>query len=145
MENGIDTNGPTKEQNRIAKEIEAVFQRFYGKESAYAKGQFYKKEFFLRTDYALVVLNKGHNIFVSFADHIRPSYAALFTMLLDAIEDTNLYLCEDYKTDELGSMILDEVDVQSTGVFIWDKKENYYNMLKKKVKKVMLRKRKRGI
>ncbi len=143
MEHPIENAKVSQERKNMAKEIEAVFERFYKGETAYTQGQFYKNEFYLRTDYALVVLSKKNDILVSFADHTRPSYAALFTLLLDEIQDTNLFICEDYKTDKHGSMVLDEVDGMSTGVVIWDQKERYYSMLRDKVQKVVIRKIKR--
>lgn len=130
-------------QERIAKEIEAVFERFYRGKSAYSKGQLHDSEFFLRSDYALVVLNRRQEIRISFADHTRPSYAALFALLLDEIQGTDLCICEDYETDEAGSMVFKEIDGSSTGAIIWDEKERYFSMLKSKVKKVMVRKSKR--
>ncbi|UCF57892.1 MAG: hypothetical protein JSW15_05440 [Deltaproteobacteria bacterium] len=143
MEENIEAAEVSKEQTRIANEIEAVFERFYKGKKAYSKGQFYKNEFYLRTDYALVVLNKKKDILVSFADHTRPSYAALFTLLLDDIQDTNLFISEDYKTDQQGSMVFDETEGLSTGAIIWDEKERYYSMLREKVQKVVIRKIKR--
>lgn len=127
-----------KKQKKTAKEIEAVFERLHG--GAYSKGHFYENEFFIRSDYALVVLSEEGNILVSFADHTRPSYAALYTLLLQDIEDTQLYICEDYKTDEDGSMIIDEFDGKSTGAVIWDEKARYYQMLKEKVENIVIRK-----
>jgi hypothetical protein len=143
MEENIEAAEASKEQTRIANEIEAVFERFYKGKTAYSKAQFYKNEFYLRTDYALVVLNKKKDILVSFADHTRPSYAALFTLLLDDIQDTNLFISEDYKTDQQGSMVFDETEGLSTGAIIWDEKERYYSMLREKVQKVVIRKIKR--
>jgi hypothetical protein len=140
MEQTIATADVSEGRKKMAREIEAVFERFYKGTTAYSQGQFYKTEFYLRTDYALVVLSSKNDILVSFADHTRPSYAALFTLLLDDIEDTNLFICEDYGTDKHGSMVLDEVDGISTGVVIWDQKERYYNMLREKVQKVVIRK-----
>jgi hypothetical protein len=133
----------SKTRIKVAQKIEEVFDEFYQDKSAYSKGQFYKNEFFLRTDHALVVLNKNNDILVSFADHTRPSYAALFTMLLDEIEDANLFICEDYRTDRHGSMIINEADGKSTAAIIWDEKEMYYKMLKKKVTKIVIRKTKK--
>ena len=101
----------SESQHRIAREIEAVFERFYKERSAYSKGHFYKNEFFLRNDYALVVLKNDRDIFMSFSDRTPPSYAALFTLLLDGIPATNLYICEDYSTDDTGSMVCDEEDL----------------------------------
>ena len=129
----------TKEQKRIAKEIEVVFEKFYGGKTAYSRGQFYKDDFFLRTDYALVVLNKNNEILVSFADHTRPSYAALFAFMLEGIEGANLFICEDYRTDEDGSMVCDEENGNTTAAIIWDQKERYYNMLKQKIEHIVIR------
>ena len=143
MEDTIETADVSEERKKMAEEIQAVFERFYKGKTAYSQGQFYKNEFYLRTDYALVVLSNKNDILISFADHTRPSYAALFTLLLDDIEDTNLFICEDYGTDKHGSMVLDEVDGISTGVVIWDQKERYYTMLREKVQKVVIRKIKR--
>jgi hypothetical protein len=142
MENHRETTTLSEEQQRIAQEIENVFETFYRGKSVYSQGQFYDGEFFLRSEYALVVLNQSQDILVSFADHTRPSYAALFTLLLDDIEGTNLFICEDYKTDGEGCMVCDEVDGSSTGAIIWDEKDRYYNMLKEKVEKVVIRKTK---
>ena len=144
MENDRETTKLSEEGERIAQEIESVFETFYRGRSVYSQGQFYDGEFFLRSEYALVVLNQSNDILVSFADHTRPSYAALFTLLLDDIEGTNLFICEDYKTDEEGCMVCDEVDGSSTGAIIWDEKDRYYNMLKEKVEKVVIRKTKRS-
>jgi hypothetical protein len=144
MENNMDDTALNEEQDRIAQEIEGVFETFYRGKSVYSQGQFYGGEFFLRSEYALVVLNKSNDILVSFADHTRPSYAALFTLLLDDIEGTNLFICEDYKTDTEGCMVCDEVDGSSTGAIIWDEKDRYYNMLREKVEKVVIRKTKRS-
>jgi hypothetical protein len=143
MVDTIETADVSEERKKMAEEIQAVFERFYKGKTAYSQGQFYKNEFYLRTDYALLVLSNKNDILVSFADHTRPSYAALFTLLLDDIEDTNLFICEDYGTDKHGSMVLDEVDGISTGVVIWDQKERYYSMLREKVQKVVIRKIKR--
>lgn len=88
-------------------------------------------------------MNTEGQILVSFADHTRPSYAAYYALVLDDIEDTDLFICEDYKTDENGSMILAESSRQSTGAIIWGEKERYYDMLKQKVKKIVIRKQKR--
>ena len=132
----------TKEQKRIAKEIEAVFEKFFGGKTAYSRGQFYKDDFFLRTDYALVVLNKNNEILVSFADHTRPSYAALFAFMLEGIEGASLFICEDYKTDQDGSMVCDEEDGSTTAAIIWDQKERYYTMLKRKVEHIVIRRTK---
>lgn len=143
MEESIEESGASEEQKRIAKEIEAVFERFYKGKGAYTKGQFYRNEFFLRTDYALVFLSPDNDIYISFADHTRPSYSALFTLLLDEIPGTNLYVCEDYRTDMGGSMVCDDINGSSTGAIIWDQKERYYTMLKEKVEKVVVRKMKK--
>ena len=56
-----------KDTKRIAKEIEAVFEKFYAGKAAYSKGQYYRGEFYLRTDYLLVVVDRSNNILVSFA------------------------------------------------------------------------------
>ena len=140
MEDQRDADKPSEEQKRIAKEIEAVFERFYKERSAYSKGHFYKNEFFLRNDYALVILKNDRDIFMSFSERTPPSYAALFTLLLDGIHGTNLFICEDYITDDTGSMLCDEEDGTSTAAMIWDQKEAYYGMLREKVKKVLVRK-----
>jgi hypothetical protein len=139
IKESTDSSTITMEQKRIAKEIEAVFERFYGGKIAYSRGQFYKDDFFLRTDYALVLLNKNNEILVSFADHTRPSYAALFAFMLEGIEGANLFICEDYKTDEDGSMVCDEEDGSTTAAIIWDQKERYYTMLKRKVEHIVIR------
>jgi len=139
VKESTDSASISKEQKRIASEIEAVFEKFYGGKTAYSKGQVYKDDFFLRTDYALVVLNKNNEILVSFADHTRPSYAALFAFMLEGIEGSNLFICEDYRTDEDGSMVCDEEDGSTTAAIIWDQKERYYNMLKRKVEHIVIR------
>ncbi|MCD6296109.1 MAG: hypothetical protein J7M30_03025 [Deltaproteobacteria bacterium] len=131
----------SKKLKRIAKEIEAAFEKLHG--SVYSKGQFYENEFFIRSDYALVVLNRDDEILISFADHTRPSYAAFYALVLDGIEDTDIFICEDYKTDENGSMIIAEENRSSTGAVIWGEKEGYYDMLKQKVKKIVIRKEKK--
>ncbi len=131
----------SRKRKRIAKEIEAAFEKLHG--SVYSKGQFYENEFFIRSDYALVILNRDDEILISFADHTRPSYAAFYALVLDDIEDTDFFICEDYKTDENGSMIITESNRSSTGAIIWGDKERYYDMLKQKVKKVVIRKEKR--
>lgn len=131
----------SRKRKRIAKEIEAAFEKLHG--SVYSKGQFFEDEFFIRSDYALVVLNKDDEILVSFADHTRPSYAAFYALVLDDIEDTDLFICEDYKTDENGSMIITESSRSSTGAIIWGDKDGYYDMLKQKVKKIVIRKQKK--
>ena len=133
-----------REKKRIAKEIEAVFEKFYAGKAAYSKGQSYKGEFYLRTDYLLVVVDRSNNILVSFADHTRPSYAALFSFMLEDIKGTNLFICEDYRTDEEGSMVFDEMDGSSTAAIIWDEKERYYTMLRSKVENIVIRRLKRG-
>ena len=143
MNGNVETVEVSEKERQIVKDIEAVFERFYKGKKAYSKGQFYKGEFYLRTDYALVVLSKKRDILVSFADHTRPSYAALFTLLLDDIENTNLFICEDYKTDQQGSMVLDKTDGGSTSAIIWNEKERYYSMLREKVQKVVIRKLKK--
>jgi len=131
----------SKKLKRIAREIEAAFEKLHG--SVYSKGQFYENEFFIRSDYALVVLNRDDEILISFADHTRPSYAAFYALVLDGIEDTDIFICEDYKTDENGSMIIAEENRSSTGAVIWGEKEGYYDMLKQKVKKIVIRKEKK--
>jgi hypothetical protein len=130
----------SRKNETIAMEIEAVFERLHG--SVYSKGHFYEDEFFIRSEYALVVLNRENEILVSFADHTRPSYSALYALLLDDIDDADLFICEDYRTDKDGSMIIDEVNGQSTGGVIWDEKKRYYEMLKEKVRKIIIRKSK---
>jgi hypothetical protein len=127
-------------KQEIAGKIEAVFERLHDGKSAYSKGDFYKDEFFIRSDYALVVLNKNGEVLLSFADHTRPSYAALYALLLDEIEDAPLFICHDYRTDENGSMLVEEENFNSTGRIIWDDKEMYYSMLKRKVKDIVIRK-----
>ncbi|MBW1767445.1 MAG: hypothetical protein JRJ00_07725 [Deltaproteobacteria bacterium] len=131
-----------KRQKRIAKEIELVVERLHKGENVYSKGEYYNEEFFIRSDLALIVLNSNNEILVSFADHTRPSYSALYALLLDEIEEAPLFICRDYKTDEKGSMIIDENDFSSTGDIIWDDKARYYSMLKKKVKHIVVRKTK---
>jgi hypothetical protein len=126
----------------IAKKIESVFERLHDGKSAYSKGEFHNEEFFIRSDYALVILNKNNEMLLSFAAHTRPSYAALYALLLDEIEDVPLFICQDYKTDNNGSMIIDEDRFDSTARIIWDDKERYYNMLKRKVKDIVIRKTK---
>jgi len=143
IKDSADSSGFTKEQKRIAKDIESVFEKFYGGKTVYSSGQFYKDDFFLRTDYALVTLNKNNEILVSFADHTRPSYAALFAFMLEGIEGANLFICEDYKTDEDGSMVCDEEDGSTTAAIIWDQKERYYTMLKRKVEHIVIRRTKK--
>jgi hypothetical protein len=140
-----DTSEPTKvskEQKKIADEIESLFKKFYAGESAYSIGQFYNEEFFLRTEYALVVLTTKNEIRVSFSDRTRPSFAALISLLLEEIKGTNLIVCEDYATDEYGSMICDETNGSSTGVIVWDQKERYFTMLRDKVEHIVIRKTK---
>jgi hypothetical protein len=127
-------------KKEIAGKIEAVFERLHDGKSAYSKGEFFKEEFFIRSDYALVVLNINNEMLLCFADHTRPSYAALYALLLDEIEEAPLFICHDYKTDENGSMIIEEENFNSTGSIIWDDKERYYSMLKKKVKDIVIRK-----
>jgi hypothetical protein len=127
-------------KQEIAGKIEAVFERLHDGKSAYSRGDFYKDEFFIRSDYALVVLNRNGEVLLSFADHTRPSYAALYALLLDEIEDAPLFICHDYRTDENGSMLVEEDNFNSTGRIIWDDKEMYYSMLKRKVKDIVIRK-----
>lgn len=127
-------------KQEIAGKIEAVFERLHDGKSAYSRGDFYKDEFFIRSDYALVVLNKNGEVLLSFADHTRPSYAALYALLLDEIEDAPLFICHDYRTDENGSMLVEEDNFNSTGRIIWDDKEMYYSMLKRRVKDIVIRK-----
>jgi hypothetical protein len=143
MENGKNSTEMDDRKQRIATEIEAVLERVYQDEDAYSRGQRYEDEFFFRTDYALVVLNRDNEILISFADHTRPSYAALFTLLIDEIKDTNLLICDDYETDQHGSMVYSEVDGKSTAAVIWEEKERYYDMLKNQVKRVVIRKTKK--
>jgi hypothetical protein len=143
MENGKKSTAADDEKQKIANQIEAVLERVYKDEDAYSRGQCYEDEFFFRTDYALVVLNKDSEILISFADHTRPSYAALFTLLIDEIKDTNLLICDDYETDGHGSMVYNEVDGKSTAAVIWEEKERYYDMLKNQVKRVVIRKTKK--
>jgi hypothetical protein len=131
----------SRKRKRIAKEIEAAFEKLHG--SVYSKGQFHENEFFIRSDYALVILNRDDEILVSFADHTRPSYAAFYALVLDDIEGTDLFICEDYKTDENGSMIITESNRSSTGAVIWGDKKRYYDMLKQKVTKIVIRKQKK--
>jgi len=126
----------------IVRKIESVFERLHEGKSAYSKGEFYNDEFFIRSDYALVVLNKKNEMLISFADHTRPSYAALYALLLDEIEEAPLFICHDYKTDRNGSMMIEGENFSSTGSIIWDDKERYYNMLKRKVKDIIIRKSK---
>ncbi len=139
IKESTDSPSVSKEQKRVAGEIEAIFEKFYGGKTAYSRGQFYNDDFFLRTDYAMVVLNKNNEILVSFADHTRPSYAALFAFMLEGIEGADLFICEDYRTDEDGSMVCDEEDGSTTAAIIWDQKERYYNMLKRKVENIVIR------
>jgi hypothetical protein len=134
-----------KEQKRISEEIESVFKKFHPGESAYSVGQFHKDEFFLRTEYALVVLTRNNEVHVSFSERTRPSFAALISLLLEEIKGTQLIVCEDYPTDEHGSMIIDETDGSSTGMIIWDQKERYFSMLRSKVEHVIVRKTKKGV
>ena len=134
----------SKEQKRIAEEIEALFKKFHPGESAYSVGQFHKEEFFLRTEYALVVLTKNNELRVSFSERTRPSFAALLSLLMEEIKGATLVVCEDYPTDEHGSMVIDETDGSSTGVIIWDQKERYFTMLRSKVEHVIVRKTKKG-
>ena len=131
-----------KRTKQIAQQIESIFERLHAGEKAYSKGEFYKGEFFIRSDYALVVLNEKNEILISFADHTRPSYSALYALLLDEIEGAPLIICQDYNTDRNGSMIIDEMDFSSTGSIIWNDKERYYNMLKEKMTHIVVRKTK---
>ncbi len=144
MESNSESPKVSKEQKRIADDIETLFRKFYPGESAYSVGQFYKEEFFLRTEYALVVLTKTNEIRVSFSERTRPSFAALISLLLEEVKGTHLIVCEDYTTDDHGSMIIDETDGSSTGVIIWDQKERYFTMLRSKVDHVVVRKTKKG-
>ena len=130
------------EKNRIAQEIESVFAKLQHGEKSYSKGEFYKEYFFIRSDLALVILNKKNEILISFADHTPPSNAALYSLLLDDIESTSLCICKDYKTDGKGSMIMNEGDLSNTSEVIWDDKERYYKMLKSKVRKIIARRTK---
>jgi len=132
----------SKQQKRIAKEIESIFERLHEGKNAYSTGEFYDDDFFIRSDYALVVVNKNNEILISFADHTRPSYAALYILLLAEIEEAPVFICQDYKTDQKGSMIIEEVDFSSTGDVIWDDKKRYYTMLKRKVEHIIVRKTK---
>jgi len=131
-----------KRQKKIAREIEAVVERLHKGKIAYSKGEYYNEEFFIRSDLALIVLNKKNEILISFADHTRPSYSALYALLLDEIEEASLFICRDYKTDEKGSMVIEENDLSSTGNIIWDDKARYYSMLKEKVAHIVIRKTK---
>ena len=132
----------SRQRKKIAKEIESVFERIHKGENAYSKGEFYDNEFFIRSDHALVFLNNKNEILVSFADHTRPSYAALYALLLDEIKDAPLLICHDYETDGKGSMIIEEENFSTTGELIWDDKKRYYNMLKQKVSHIVIRKTK---
>ena len=118
MKDGTEAKTANDRQQWIAKQIESLLDRFYKDKKAYSKGQFHKNEVFFRTDYALVVLNEKNDVLISFADHTRPCYAAFFTLLMDEIEDTNLLICEDYETDQYGSMVFNEIDGTSTGAII---------------------------
>ena len=135
----------SKEQKKIAEDIESLFKKFHPGEGAYSVGQFFKEEFFLRTEYALVVLTRKNELRVSFSERTRPSFAALISLLMEEIKGVNLIVCEDYPTDEHGSMIIDETDGSSTGVIIWDQKERYFSMLRNKVEHVIVRKTKKGV
>jgi hypothetical protein len=143
MEETSESTKVSKEQKKIAEEIESLFKKLYAGESAYSIGQFHKGEFFLRTEYALVVLTNNNEIRISFSDRTRPSFAALISLLLEEIKGTNLIVCEDYATDEYGSMICDETNGSSTGVIVWDQKERYFIMLRDKVEHIVIRKTKR--
>ena len=144
MEDTSESIKMSKEQKKIADEIESLFKKLYAGESAYSIGQFHKEEFFLRTEYALVVLTKDNEIRISFSDRTRPSFAALISLLLEEIKATHLIVCEDYATDEYGSMICDETNGSSTGVIVWDQKERYFTMLRDKVEHIVIRKTKRN-
>jgi hypothetical protein len=132
----------SKEQEKIADEIESLFKKLYAGKSAYSVGQIHGGEFFLRTEFALVVLTKHNEIRVSFSDRTRPSFAALISLLLEEIRGTSLIVCEDYETDEYGSMICDETDGSSTGEIVWDQKERYFKMLRDKMEHIIFRKTK---
>ena len=131
-----------RQRKKLAKEIESVFERIHKGENAYSKGEFYGNEFFIRSDHALVIVNNKNEILLSFADHTRPSYAALYALLLDEIKDAPLLICHDYQTDKNGSMIIEEENFSSTGELIWDDKRRYYSMLKKKVANIVITKTK---
>lgn len=145
MDAGGESTKVSKEQKRIAEEIEALFKKFHPGEGAYSVGQFHKGEFFLRTEYALVVLTRNNELRVAFSERTRPSFAALLSLLMEEIKGVNLVVCEDYPTDEQGSMIIDETEGSSTGVIIWDQKERYFTMLRSKVEHVIVRKTKKGL
>ena len=140
MEESSGSPVVSKEKKKIAEEIESVFKKFYAGESAYSIGQFHNEEFFLRTEYALVVLTRNSEVRVSFSERTRPSFSALISLLLEEIKGTTLIICEDYPTDEHGSMICDETDGDSTGVIIWNQKEKYFTMLRSKVEHIVVRK-----
>jgi hypothetical protein len=140
MEDTAESTRVSKERKKIAEEIESLFKKLYAGQSAYSIGQFHKEEFFLRTEYALVVLAKDNTIRISFSDRTKPSFAALISLLLEEIKGTDLIVCEDYATDEYGSMICDETNGSSTGVIVWDQKERYFTMLRDKVEHVVIRK-----
>jgi len=144
MDGSSGSTKVSKEQKRITEEIEALFKKFHPGESAYSVGQFHKEEFFLRTEYALVVLTKNNELRLAFSEGTRPSFAALISLLIEEIKGVNLVVCEDYPTDEHGSMIIDETEGSSTGVIIWDQKERYFSMLRGKVEHVIVRKTKKG-
>jgi hypothetical protein len=143
MEDTSESTKVSKEQQKIAEEIESFFKKLYPGQSAYSIGQFYREEFFLRTEFALVVLMKNNEIRISFSDRTRPSFAALISLLLEEIKGTHLVISEDYATDEYGSMICDETDGSSTGVIVWDQKERYFTMLRDKVEHIVIRKTKK--
>jgi hypothetical protein len=144
MEDATESTKVSKERKKIAEKIESLFKKLYAGESAYSIGQFHKEEFFLRTEFALVVLTKDNEIRISFSDRTKPSFAALISLLLEEIKRTNLIVCEDYTTDEYGSMICDETNGSSTGVIVWDQKERYFTMLRDKVEHIVVRKTKRS-
>jgi hypothetical protein len=144
MEDASESTRISKERKKIAEEIESLFKKLCAGESAYSIGQFHKEEYFLRTEYALVVLTKNNEIRVSFSDRTQPSFAALISLLLEEIKGTNLIICEDYATDEHGSMICDETNGSSTGVIVWDQKERYFTMLRDKVEHFVIRKKRKA-
>src|SRR4030043_635740 len=129
-------------QKRIAREIESIFEKLQTDKGAYSKGEFFQDHFFIRSNLALVVLNKDNEIMISFAEHTLPSHAALYALLLDDIESSALCICENYKTDSDGSMIINEEDFSSTQKIVWDDKSSYYDLLKDKVKTIIARRNK---
>jgi hypothetical protein len=144
MDETTESTKVSKERKKIADEIESLFKKLYAGQSAYSIGQFHKEEFFLRTEFALVVLTRDNEIRISFSDRTKPSFATLISLLLEEIKGTQLIVCEDYPTDEYGSMICDETDGSSTGVIVWDQKERYFTMLRDKVEHVVVRKTKKA-